>query len=80
MPVGTSYGDIYKVTPSGDFTLLYQFTNGIDGAYPDTPPIQAPDGNLYGVTNNGTVTTAYRISPSGTFTVIADLPSRTIAR
>ena len=79
LPYSPTYGEVYKVTPSGALTVLYQFTNGADGAYPWTPPVQAPDGNLYGVTNNGTVPTAYRITPSGVFTVIATLPSRTVA-
>jgi uncharacterized repeat protein (TIGR03803 family) len=78
---GTSYsggnngwGTVFKVTPTGNLTVLHNFTGGSDGAWPYAPPIQGQDGNLYGTTtlggtqgNNGTI---YKISPSGTFTPI----------
>jgi uncharacterized repeat protein (TIGR03803 family) len=78
-PVGSTAGDVFKVTPSGALTVLYQFTNGSDGAHPFAPPVPHPDGNLYGVTYNGTVLTAYKITPAGAFSVIATLPGRTVA-
>lgn len=72
-------GVVFKLS-GGAVTELYDFTNGADGAYPWAPPIQAPDGNIYGVTFNGTTPgTAYKITPSGTFSVIANLPSKTEA-
>lgn len=78
LPHGTEFGEVFKITPSGTMTVLYPFTNGADGAYPQAPPIQHPDGNLYGVTT-GNTPVAYRISPSGAFQVMANLPSRTNA-
>lgn len=73
-------GTVFKITPSGGMTVLYEFTDRTDGAYPWAPPIQAPDGNIYGVTDNGTNQgRAYRITSSGTFSVIATLPSETQA-
>jgi uncharacterized repeat protein (TIGR03803 family) len=78
------YGTVFQVS-NGVVTPLYPFTNGADGAYPYAPPIQAPDGNIYGVTGSGkTPGTVYRITPSAaspasTFTVIANLPSATQA-
>lgn len=72
-------GTVFKVS-GGVVTTLYTFTDGPDGAFPWAPPIQAPDGNIYGVTFNGTTPgTAYKITPSGTFSVIANLPSKTSA-
>jgi uncharacterized repeat protein (TIGR03803 family) len=71
-----SAGVIFKVTPSGTQTVLYNFTNGNDGAYPRTPPVQAPDGNLYGATGNGTSQILYKLTPSGTFSVVATIPSQ----
>ena len=72
-------GTVFKLS-NGTMTVLYQFTDGTDGAYPWAPPVQTPDGNLYGVTYNGSHPgTAYRITPSGKFTVIATLPSKTTA-
>ncbi len=78
---GTSdKGTVFKYR-DGVTTILYSFTDGADGAFPWAPPIQAPDGNIYGVTDNGTNQgRAYKINPStGAFSVIAILPSETIA-
>ena len=73
-------GTVFKITSSGGMTVLYEFTDGTDGGFPWAPPIQAPDGNIYGVTNNGTNQgRVYRITPSGTFSVIAVAPSETTA-
>jgi uncharacterized repeat protein (TIGR03803 family) len=66
-------GVLFKVTPAGVLTVLHSFTTGADGQFPPVAPILASDGNLYGVTSNGTVDdgTVYRYSPSGgTFTTI----------
>ncbi len=71
-----SAGTVYKITPSGTHTVLYSFTNGSDGAYPHTPPVQAQDGNLYGTTGNGTVAVLYKITTTGTFTIMATLASQ----
>lgn len=72
-------GAVFKLS-GGTVTELYDFTNGADGAYPWAPPIQAPDGNIYGVTSSGTTPgIAYRITAAGVFSVIAKLPSETVA-
>ena len=70
------FGTIFQIKPDGTFTTLYNFGNTNDGAYPKTPPVPAADGNLYGVTGNGTVPVAYRITTAGKFTPIATLPSQ----
>lgn len=72
----TPAGVIFKVTPSGTETDLYNFTNGSDGAYPKVPPVQAPDGNLYGVTGNGTDQILYKLTPAGVFSVVVTIPSQ----
>ncbi|HEY3863554.1 MAG TPA: choice-of-anchor tandem repeat GloVer-containing protein [Verrucomicrobiae bacterium] len=47
-------GGIYEFTPSTQtFTVLYSFTNGVDGANPFVPMIMGSDGNLYGTTSDG---------------------------
>jgi uncharacterized repeat protein (TIGR03803 family) len=79
---GTGCGTIFRVSPSGAFTTLYIFTGGSDGAYPNQL-IQGGDGNFYGtaifggvggcVDSNSNVTgcgTVFRITPSGSFTVL----------
>jgi uncharacterized repeat protein (TIGR03803 family) len=68
-----SSGVLFKVSPTGTYTVLYQFTGGSDGALPVGPPIQASDGNFYGATNHGTV---YKYVPStATFSTILTLSS-----
>ena len=47
-----SHGSIFKITPSGTFTLLYSFTDGNDGGYPYGSLIFGKDGMLYGTTSN----------------------------
>ena len=74
---GTGHAGIaFKVTPAGVFTEVYDFQNAADGAYPKVPPTQAQDGNLYGVTSNGTVATLYKLTLAGVFTVMANLASQ----
>lgn len=57
---GTTYvggahnaGTVFKVTPSGQKTLLYSFAGGSDGGTPKSALIQGSDGNLYGTTTGG---------------------------
>jgi uncharacterized repeat protein (TIGR03803 family) len=70
------FGTIFKITPTGTFTELYDFTNTTDGAYPRVPPVQAQDGNLYGTTANGTIAVLYKMTTSGTFTLMATLAAQ----
>ncbi len=73
---GGDFGDgtVFRFTPPGTITVLHSFTDGADGGAPWSPPVEAADGNLYGVTGLGT---AYRITlPAGTFQA---LPHKTPA-
>ncbi|HEX3718487.1 MAG TPA: choice-of-anchor tandem repeat GloVer-containing protein [Verrucomicrobiae bacterium] len=59
-------GDIFEITPSGQWTELYSFTNGVDGASPIGGLALASDGNFYGTTQFGGANGAgaiFRISP-----------------
>jgi uncharacterized repeat protein (TIGR03803 family) len=49
---GTTGSTAFKMTTSGQVTLLYQFT-GADGRGPMAALAQAPDGTFYGVTTGG---------------------------
>jgi uncharacterized repeat protein (TIGR03803 family) len=68
-------GTVFKVTPTGTLTTLWTFTNGTDESVPIFPLLQAQDGNLYGVSlaqYNGQFGAFYKVTPSGTFTVLFD--------
>ncbi|MGA2688889.1 MAG: choice-of-anchor tandem repeat GloVer-containing protein [Candidatus Korobacteraceae bacterium] len=73
-------GTVYKLTPSGQLSVLHTFTGGADG-WPNATwgsLIPDPAGNLYGVASigglrdNGTV---FQVTPSGGFTVRHTFPS-----
>ena len=70
-------GTLFKITPAGQFSVLYNFcsqTNCADGALPTGPITWGSDGNLYGTAGGGGNTnyagTAYQITPSGQYTVL----------
>jgi uncharacterized repeat protein (TIGR03803 family) len=46
-------GTVFKVEPSGQTTVLYNFTGGTDGGSPSGPVVQDKAGNLYGSTGFG---------------------------
>lgn len=71
-----NYGTIFMMTPTGVITILHQFDYTPDGAYPGGELIKGADGNLYGVTSSGgtnTYGTIFKISTTGTFTVLKHL-------
>ena len=79
-------GTIFKVTPQGQFTTLYNFcsqANCVDGSGAYTGLIEASDGNFYGTTirggtniNNsvcfGPCGTIFKITPQGEFSTVYD--------
>jgi uncharacterized repeat protein (TIGR03803 family) len=51
---GASYhGTIFKVDTTGRETVLYNFTGGVDGGYPEGNLTMDKQGNLYGTTFAG---------------------------
>jgi uncharacterized repeat protein (TIGR03803 family) len=49
-------GQVFKISPQGDFTTLHAFcseSNCSDGLYPYAALVQASDGNFYGTTGQG---------------------------
>jgi uncharacterized repeat protein (TIGR03803 family) len=50
---GLGAGTIFRITPSGKFTLLHAFSSGADGGGPQGSLVQATNGLLYGTTNGG---------------------------
>ena len=69
------YGVAYKLDPSGNFSVLYSFTGGADGANPDGGLIRNTNGNLYGTTYSGGAACAscgvvFKLDPAGNETVL----------
>lgn len=68
---GIGCGTVFKLTPAGEFTLLYSFQGG-DGQNPFGRLFQAANGNFYGTTldgGNGTGT-IFEITPAGKLTTV----------
>ena len=69
------FGTVYKITPSGVFTKIYDFCTlaCLDGNDPIGGLIQASDGNFYGTTYKGGASsngTVFKITPSGVLTTL----------
>ncbi|MGA9978401.1 MAG: choice-of-anchor tandem repeat GloVer-containing protein [Candidatus Sulfotelmatobacter sp.] len=66
----TGLGSLYRVTPAGEFTDLYDFTNAYGDQGPYFAPIQATDGNLYGTTSGNGVAggNVYKYTLAGEYT------------
>ena len=76
---GADYGTVFRITPTGVFTNLVNFTSD-NGTNPYAPPIEGSDGNLYGTTagggplgptRNGTV---YKMTKAGALTTLLEFP------
>jgi uncharacterized repeat protein (TIGR03803 family) len=69
-------GTVFKITPGGTLTTLYNFcskTDCDDGYYPFAGLVQATDGNFYGTTyfdQNEGPGTIFRITPEGKLTTL----------
>jgi uncharacterized protein (TIGR03437 family) len=62
------YGTAFKITPDGNFTLLYTFTT----TSPGPGLVEASDGNFYGVGAGGCCGVLYKITPAGTESTVYD--------
>ncbi|MBA3916475.1 MAG: IPT/TIG domain-containing protein [Acidobacteriales bacterium] len=66
-------GTVFKLSPAGMETILHSFTDTGDGGNPIYPPVQAADGNYYGLTSGQVFlppATMYKITPAGVFSTI----------
>src|ERR1700730_6375891 len=70
-----SQGTAFKITSSGTFTKLHDFTAGADGGIP-LSLVNGGDGNLYGLTSFATVGmvtypgTFFKMTPAGALTTL----------
>ncbi len=76
-------GTLFRITPTGVFTLLYTFGSKTgDGSGPQCALVPGPDGNLYGTTalggsaNSGTV---FRVALHPTITPVSIASSNSVA-
>ena len=77
--VNDTGGTAFQLTSSGAFTVLHNFcsTGCLDGEFPNSL-VRGRDGNFYGLTGGGgsnNAGTAFRVTPSGTLTTLADFCS-----
>jgi uncharacterized repeat protein (TIGR03803 family) len=66
-------GTIYRLTPFGNFGVVYAFTGTTDGASPYAGLLRASDGSFYGTSAGGGVSgagTIFRVWTDGTFAVV----------
>jgi uncharacterized repeat protein (TIGR03803 family) len=52
------YGNVFKLTPTGTFTSLHDFTGGTDGAKPTAGVFVDASGNVWGAASSGGSATA----------------------
>jgi uncharacterized repeat protein (TIGR03803 family) len=88
---GYGNGAVFKISPSGALSMLYEFKGGVDGLCPYGNLVEDSNGNLYGTTYRGGTSgrgNVYKISPDGTETVLysfsggvdGDLPAAGLVR
>lgn len=66
-------GVVFKLDPTGNETVLYNFTGSADGALPYARLVRDEAGNLYGTAISGGTTgngVVFKVDPSGTETVL----------
>lgn len=77
------HGTVFKLSPSGTVTVLYSFcsqTGCPDGSYPNGGLIMDPNGNLYGTTYEGGLSSScfggygcgivFKLSPDGAYSIL----------
>ena len=68
-------GTVFKVTPTGTLTTLWNFANGTDDSVPVYTTALGQDGNMYGVSwaqYNGQYGAFFKVSAAGVFKALKD--------
>ena len=68
------YGTIFRITPTGTLTVIYNFKGKADGGYPVSPLTLGRNGKFYGTSYPGA---AFRVTPAGDLSVLAKIPTTT---
>jgi uncharacterized repeat protein (TIGR03803 family) len=66
-------GTVFRITPAGAETVLWNFGSAGDGRNPGSGVVQDADGNFYGTTSGGGpigAGTVFRVTPDGVETVL----------
>ena len=68
-------GTVFRISPTGNLTNLWEFTGCIDGGEPYAGLVQGSDGSFYGTTYGSgfgpsAYGTAFRITPEGNLTIL----------
>lgn len=66
-------GTVFMLDRTGAETVLYRFTGGADGQFPNAGLVRDSAGNLYGTTQSGGASsngTVFKLYPTGTLTVL----------
>src|SRR5579863_4858245 len=66
-------GTVFKVTPAGKLTTIFNFVSGATGYEPFAGVVQATNGNFYGTTEEGGSAgygTVFSITPAGDLNTI----------
>jgi uncharacterized repeat protein (TIGR03803 family) len=76
---GGAYGSgvLFKLDPTGSYTILHTFTGGADGAWPVGGLVRDGRGNLYGAASGGGTSVdgcgvIFKLNPKGNFKVLHD--------
>jgi uncharacterized repeat protein (TIGR03803 family) len=78
-------GVVFKITPAGAFTTLYNFcskTNCTDGSVPQGTLLQAADGSFYGTSDSGganNLGAVFKVTAAGKFTTLHSFCTGTCA-
>jgi len=75
-PPNQGYGEVFKMSPSGTFRIVYSFcslADCTDGSYPYDSLLQGTDGNFYGTTGGGGAYgsgTVFKLTAQGKLTTL----------
>ena len=69
----SGFGTIFKITPTGVYTIIKTLINATDGGTCYGSLANSPDGNFYGITSTGGTFsngTIFKVTPAGIYTVL----------